>query len=790
MDIDSLSPAQQEQLRSHFTPKSLHPSWGAGIGDGMPSLEHLVSQILAQGGQQPAEQSMSRSPKGLGALAMSTGRFGADNPSAVSQTIESVLQKYARGGRVRGYAEGGDIAAWESDDNNGSGGSSCVAVTSLMPDGRTAGEVKVGDTLVLADEQTLEAGEDEVTYSEPFNTAEGYRVTTANGAVLLCSDTAPLPTRDDGLLQSKDVLHKHVGTRITTGDATLVTWDQVVNVEPVGELRVQYITVNNKCFWAGESAGKYILHHNMIKTGGDGARQDFTAPEPIAPIGESAPDIQRLPETVSSIETQPSFLDNISSWTQDHGVSSQIPIGWSTSGVTFTPGGAGDHTAETGDGKGALAGLGADFANAGGQIWDGVSSLLPANVNGMINRLGSAAINTGIGALIPGAGPVMALGSMIAGQSPGGAAMNAINPNKPNPGPAMPVTPASYDGVSYANPSDNSATTNIPYQNHYGFMDGNVPGQNFSFDQLSGVDYAPDISGPQPSQIPGGTNLGTVNVTGQRETVPAPTPASGALPPVTVVGQREPTPSPINADVPGAPVITGPQPSQIPAPVPAPTPTGAVPIPTPAPAPGGAVLPDPADPIVKAPTPTPTSTGLTRGNHRLVTYAPNIVPGLSGAQMAAGENGGGYNGDPNVVKVQDIQNGQTSNPFHASYDFSNHPLNQAPSPAPSAQAATNSGAAPGGFAGVQAPTTVAPTPAPAPMPANLQSQNASYDAMQSRVADMQKVAKYLGLSSINTGLDGTIGNTGMTLDQLLAQAKSQGYAEGGPVRGALASAFQ
>jgi hypothetical protein len=36
---------------------------------------------------------------------------------------------------------------------------------------------------------------------------------------------------------------------------------------PVGEIKVQHITVGDKCFWAGEKQGKYILHHNMKFSG-------------------------------------------------------------------------------------------------------------------------------------------------------------------------------------------------------------------------------------------------------------------------------------------------------------------------------------------------------------------------------------------------------------------------------------------------------------------------------------------------------------------------------------------
>ena len=45
----------------------------------------------------------------------------------------------------------------------------------------------------------------------------------------------------------------------------MVAWEAVARVEPVGPIDVQHISVNDKCFWAGERAGTYILHHNKLQ---------------------------------------------------------------------------------------------------------------------------------------------------------------------------------------------------------------------------------------------------------------------------------------------------------------------------------------------------------------------------------------------------------------------------------------------------------------------------------------------------------------------------------------------
>lgn len=143
----------------------------------------------------------------------------------------------------------------------------CVAISSFLPDGRTAGDVRVGDTMQLADEKNLEPAIGEVSYSQQKN-CPGFRITTDSGASLVCSDTAPIPT-PDGLVLAPDLLGKMVAVRRDDASGTESAWETVIEVKSVGQIVVQHITVGNKCFWAGEMKNVYILHHNL-KYAGDG----------------------------------------------------------------------------------------------------------------------------------------------------------------------------------------------------------------------------------------------------------------------------------------------------------------------------------------------------------------------------------------------------------------------------------------------------------------------------------------------------------------------------------------
>lgn len=151
--------------------------------------------------------------------------------------------------------------AYNTFGSGGGGGDSCVHVESRLPDGRRAGDIKVGDTIQLGEEGTLESRVGVVTYSKP-SMQRGYRITTQSGISLLCSDTAPICT-EDGFVLAPELLGKKVATRVDGKD--IVTRFEMVEVlAEVGMIEVQHITVGDRAFWAGATHGQYILHHNKM----------------------------------------------------------------------------------------------------------------------------------------------------------------------------------------------------------------------------------------------------------------------------------------------------------------------------------------------------------------------------------------------------------------------------------------------------------------------------------------------------------------------------------------------
>lgn len=155
-----------------------------------------------------------------------------------------------------GFGYGGDFGL-SSSGGGGTGGGGCVHVDSILASGHRAGDVKVGDILVLGSTPDLERRTGKVTRSETRQVL-GYRIVTQSGVSLRCSDTAPIWTEHDGFLTPPALAGKKVATMVD-GQTRFET---VESVEHLGKISVQLLTVENAAFWAGEQPNAYLLHHN------------------------------------------------------------------------------------------------------------------------------------------------------------------------------------------------------------------------------------------------------------------------------------------------------------------------------------------------------------------------------------------------------------------------------------------------------------------------------------------------------------------------------------------------
>lgn len=159
---------------------------------------------------------------------------------------------FRRGPRDRrvGYAGlGGQIGGPRPTDVIGG----CAHVDSWLPGGLRAGDVAVGDMLLLVNgEYGL------VTYSKA-KLAPLFRVVTSGGVSLVCSDTAPIPVRAGGYRTPGQLTGHELRPRI---GGKLMPWDVICDVQAMGEGEVQHITCEDDCFWAGEQPGACLPHHN------------------------------------------------------------------------------------------------------------------------------------------------------------------------------------------------------------------------------------------------------------------------------------------------------------------------------------------------------------------------------------------------------------------------------------------------------------------------------------------------------------------------------------------------
>lgn len=164
----------------------------------------------------------------------------------------SGLQAYIKAGpkdkRLSGYTSLGGLQR-----SSGYGGTGCVHVDSWLPGGLRAVDVRVGDRLLLIDGR-----EGVVTYSETKR-ARLYRLVTAGGVSLVCSESAPIPVRAGGYRTPSDLMGHELRPRV---DGMLADWDVIADIQSLGDGDVQHITVEDACFWAGEHPGACLPHHN------------------------------------------------------------------------------------------------------------------------------------------------------------------------------------------------------------------------------------------------------------------------------------------------------------------------------------------------------------------------------------------------------------------------------------------------------------------------------------------------------------------------------------------------
>jgi hypothetical protein len=148
------------------------------------------------------------------------------------------------------------------------GGGGCVVLESYVPlieqklyNGKPVTQAYMlmdGMDILLANEQSLDTVVGKVIHSG-IELQPCVRLTTECGASLVCSTTAPIPTLNNGVMKAPNVIGQMIGVYKNNESS----WSKVVSIEDMGEKFVRGIDTGDNSFWAGETEGAYILHHNM-----------------------------------------------------------------------------------------------------------------------------------------------------------------------------------------------------------------------------------------------------------------------------------------------------------------------------------------------------------------------------------------------------------------------------------------------------------------------------------------------------------------------------------------------
>ena len=144
--------------------------------------------------------------------------------------------------------------------------SGCVAVESFLPLAepelvrdrplRQAYQLQVGHQMSLADHNF--ESETGTVDAVAIEYQPCVRLATKTGVSLVCSTSAPIPTREGNYRVPVQLLGQEVPVSVNGVNY----WDKVTSVDDVGHKLVSVLTVGNRCFWAGERDGAYVLHHN------------------------------------------------------------------------------------------------------------------------------------------------------------------------------------------------------------------------------------------------------------------------------------------------------------------------------------------------------------------------------------------------------------------------------------------------------------------------------------------------------------------------------------------------
>jgi hypothetical protein len=141
----------------------------------------------------------------------------------------------------------------------------CVDVNSLLPDGTKAGSIEAGMEMATADPYEFFSPSLNVVSHAETKILPCVRIRTSSNATLICSTTAPIPTLMNGYMLAPHLKNMFVPVMRNN----IIAWEEVVDVDHVGDREIRHIAMADRCFWVGETTDAFILHQNVNTVGSE-----------------------------------------------------------------------------------------------------------------------------------------------------------------------------------------------------------------------------------------------------------------------------------------------------------------------------------------------------------------------------------------------------------------------------------------------------------------------------------------------------------------------------------------
>ena len=232
-------------------------SYSAAAGTPATATISVTSGVFRFGDQQISYSASSASVSGTGGTSQTYWLYyddpGMTGGAKTLNASTTVVDTFNSDTRVLLGSVTVAFPASGSSSGGGSGGSDCVDIDSVLPDGRRVRDLQPGDLVECVDVRTGVRGLFPL-LAIGFGWADCYLVKTLHGEVIQ-SDTTPMDMPDGSIVRT----HELAGHPVLQREHGF----EVAGIERVGPRRVCKPDLGDRMFFAGTSADRCIATHNI-----------------------------------------------------------------------------------------------------------------------------------------------------------------------------------------------------------------------------------------------------------------------------------------------------------------------------------------------------------------------------------------------------------------------------------------------------------------------------------------------------------------------------------------------